>query len=103
MKIGDIHVMDGWKFELIGFDGEGRQINKRLCLSDEQPKREVEAAVVIEEPVIATEKTKSFEGLTKTDVNRTPKEKLEAMCKELGLTLGTTAEMKKEIIAHLGL
>ena len=40
---------------------------------------------------------------TKTQVNRMPNAQLEKLCKELGLEVGTGTEMKRAIIAKLGL
>ena len=40
---------------------------------------------------------------SKTQVNRMPNAELEKVCKELGLEVGTGTEMKRAIIAKLGL
>lgn len=40
---------------------------------------------------------------SKTQVNRMPNSELEKVCKELGLEVGTGTEMKRAIIAKLGL
>lgn len=40
---------------------------------------------------------------SKTQINRMPNAELEKLCKELGLEVGTGTEMKRAIIAELGL
>lgn len=60
-------------------------------------------------PVENTDKTEVSEitstdvNYSKTQVNRMPNAQLEKLCKELGLEVGTGTEMKRAIIAKLGL
>ena len=62
-----------------------------------------------EKPVENTDKTEVSEitstdvNYSKTQVNRMPNAQLEKLCKELGLEVGTGTEMKRAIIAKLGL
>ncbi len=49
------------------------------------------------------EEVKEDPVYTKTQVNRLPNAELEKVCKELGLETGTGTEMKRAIIAKLGL
>lgn len=63
----------------------------------------------VEKPVENTDKTEASEitsndvNYSKTQVNRMPNAQLEKLCKELGLEVGTGTEMKRAIIAKLGL
>jgi DNA-binding Xre family transcriptional regulator len=62
-----------------------------------------------EKPVENTDETEVSEitsndvNYSKTQVNRMPNAQLEKLCKELGLEVGTGTEMKRAIIAKLGL
>ena len=62
-----------------------------------------------EKQVENTDKTEVSEitsndvNYSKTQVNRMPNAQLEKLCKELGLEVGTGTEMKRAIIAKLGL
>ena len=64
-------------------------------------------SVVVEKPEpIKVEEPKVEEvdkTYTKTEINRMPNVKLEELCKELDLEVGTGAEMKRAIIGKLGL
>ena len=55
---------------------------------------------LIEEP---KEEPREEKAYTKTEINRLPNVKLEELCKELDLEIGTGAEMKRAIINKLGL
>lgn len=57
--------------------------------------------IPVEEP--KTEEPKEEVSYSKTQVNRMPNAELEKVCKELGLEVGTGTEMKRAIIAKLGL
>jgi hypothetical protein len=60
----------------------------------------------IEKPVKIPEikeEVKEEPGYTKTQVNRLPNAELEKLCEKLGLEIGTGTEMKRAIIAKLGL
>lgn len=97
MKLGEIYTEGGWKHEVIGFDGNGYPIGKKITSADvkeiQKPIEKVQE--VIDEP--------KDEKITKTDVNRMSVAKLTSFCKELGIEPSTGSEMKKEIIAKLGL
>lgn len=53
--------------------------------------------------VEVSEITSNDVNYSKTQVNRMPNVQLEKLCKELGLEVGTGTEMKRAIIAKLGL
>jgi len=52
---------------------------------------------------IKVEEPKEEVTYSKTQVNRMPNAELEKLCKELGIEVGTGTEMKRAIIAKLGL
>lgn len=96
MKIGDIFIDGGRKLEVIGQNDAGF-IAKVIEVG---AKPEVKPEKVVDEDPTTDEFGKTY---TKTEVNRMPKEKLEILAQSLGLEVGTTADMKKDIIAKLGL
>lgn len=100
LKIGDKFTDGGLIYEVVGLSEYGYSSK---CVGRENEKPIAKTEVKIEVAKNDNEEKIKYEELTKTDVNRTPKDKLEIMCKELGLNLGTTSEMKTEIIAKLGL
>lgn len=60
----------------------------------------------VDKPVKAPEIKEEVEegsGYSKTQINRMPNSELEKVCKELGIEVGTGTEMKRAIIAKLGL
>lgn len=60
---------------------------------------------VTDKPVkeIPVEEPKEEVSYSKTQINRMPNAELEKLCKELGIEVGTGTEMKRAIIAKLGL
>ena len=95
MKLGDTFVDGGWKHEVIGFDGSGLPIAKKIELAREEKK-----------PVVKVEETKEVKEevkYTKTEISRASQKKLEEICESLGLEKATATEMRKNIIAKLGL
>lgn len=62
-----------------------------------------EKAVENTDKTEVSEITSTDVNYSKTQVNRMPNAQLEKICKELGLEVGTGTEMKRAIIAKLGL
>lgn len=95
LKVGDKFKDGNREYEVIEVVGED-YISKAITDGDVKTPS---VAKDITEPDVKKEDAK----ITKTDVNRMSVSKLEAMSKELGLEIGTGAEMKKAIIEKLGL
>lgn len=103
MEIGDTYISNNWKYEVIGRDGEGRIISKRLGKADAEDNSGLPFVEVKDtKPAILEEENKD-EQFTKTDINRMSVSKLTTLCEELGIEPSTGSEMKKKIIAKLGL
>ena len=92
LKVGDKFTDGNRTFEVLVVCGEGVYVSK--CIDVKV------APETIETPEAPKTETKSY---TKTEINRMPNEKLEALCKELGIDISTGTQMKKEIIEKLGL
>lgn len=97
MKIGDTFKEGDCTYKVTGIVPEGYLATMIKGMDDiptyEEPK--IEEPVVEEGPEEAT--------YSKTQINRMPNAELEKLCKELGLEVGTGTEMKRAIIAKLGL
>lgn len=102
LKAGDLFEDGGLTYMVksVNKDGtyiseiaEGKKVTKAVVKEDE-PKEEP-AEEITEEAVKPS--------YTKTEINRASNFRLEEICKELGLKVGTGTMMKKAIIKELGL
>lgn len=103
MKIGDTFVDDGYTYvvdKIVPLGYESHRITSGN-VKVEQPTKAENIKVSEEETPSITEG--GVNKYSKTQVNRMPNSKLEEVCKELGLEVGTGTEMKRAIIAKLGL
>ena len=112
LKVGDTYV-DEYTFEIYHVCDDGTYWAKRVD-TDERPKitntNVKKNDSVVEEkaqpshfedtPEKITEESVNY---SKTQINRLPNVELEKLCKKLGLEVGTGTEMKRAIIAKLGL
>lgn len=92
LKVGDTFV-DEFKFRVVKVNEDGTYISERV--NSVTPITEV-VVKTVEKPIEKLE-------YSKTQVNRMPNSELEKVCKDLGLEVGTGTEMKRAIIAKLGL
>lgn len=104
LKVGDTFV-DEFKFEVVKVNSDGTYISRRITnesvKKSDSPVEEMAQPSRLEDvPQKITPEPVNF---TKTQVNRMPNSELEKVCKELGLEIGTGTEMKRAIIAKLGL
>lgn len=93
LKVGDTFIEGNQTYvvdEIVPLGYNAHVIDKPVKIPE--IKEEVKEEVKDEEP-----------GYTKTQVNRLPNAELEKLCKKLGLEVGTGTEMKRAIIAKLGL
>lgn len=98
LKAGDTFKDGGFTFKVEAVNQNGTYLSKRIGKAEitkpevkqDEPKEEVTKEVV-------------NPSYTKTEINRSSVEKLESICKELGLKVGTGLSMKQEIIKKLGL
>ncbi len=96
MKIGDTFKEGDCIYEVTGLVPEG-YLARMIKGMEDIPVYEVE------KPVIEEKEEPEEQAYSKTQVNRMPNAELEKVCKELGLEVGTGTEMKRAIIAKLGL
>lgn len=101
LKVGDIFTEGKRQYKILTVNADGSYISSIV-------KKETKAEVKVEEPKkeevkAEVEETKAEKTYTKTDINRMSTDNLTKLCKELGFEVGTGAEMKKTIIAKLGL
>lgn len=104
LKEGDTFV-DEYKFKVVKVNDDGTYISTRITSDNVK----IKSAPVEEKaqpshsedvPEIITEESVNY---SKTQINRLPNVELEKLCKKLGLEVGTGTEMKRAIIAKLGL
>jgi hypothetical protein len=91
LKVGDTFVEGNQTYivdEIVPLGYNAHAIGKTTEKIKETPKEEP----IIDEP-----------AYSKTQINRMPNAELEKVCKELGIEVGTGTEMKRAIIAKLGL
>lgn len=102
MKVGDKFKDGNRTFEVLQVLGNGMYISKCIACEPNDMYKSVETipTKVIDDNPETDEFGKSY---TKTEINRMPKDKLEILSQELGLEVGTTAEMKTRLLAKLGL
>ena len=107
-KIGDRYVDGEYTYEVIKVYENGMCEAQRVDLfTNSNVKKENK---VVEEkaqpshfedtPEKITEESVNY---SKTQINRLPNAELEKLCKKLGLEVGTGTEMKRALIAKLGL
>lgn len=95
LKVGAKFTEENRTFEVIEVNADGTYVSK--CIHIEvKPDSYISVAPVVETETVT-------EDYTKTDINRMPKDKLEVLCKEYELEIGTTSEMKKVLLEKLGL
>lgn len=104
LKIGDIFYEEEYAYKVTGIVPEGylaERITETNVKSSDLPKTEMAQPSHLEDTTPKNYKESVI--FTKTQVNRMPNAELEKLCKELGIEVGTGTEMKRAIIAKLGL
>lgn len=96
LKVGETFVDGGLTYRVTKVLNPPYLYESAVVEKGEKP----EPIKVKEEP---KEEPKEDKTYTKTEINRMPNVKLEELCKELELEVGTGAEMKRAIINKLGL
>lgn len=94
LKVGDTFVDGGLTYRVTKVLNPPYLYESAVVEKGEKPE-----PIKVEEPKVE-EVDKTY---TKTEINRMPNVKLEELCKELDLEVGTGAEMKRAIIGKLGL
>ena len=94
LKVGDTFIEGGLTYIVDEIVPLGYNAHRIMDVKAVTPKKE-------ETPVMEEVTTKP--EYSKTQVNRMPNAELEKVCKELGIEVGTGTEMKRAIIAELGL
>ena len=94
-KIGDRYVDGEYTYEVIKVYENGTCEAQRVDIKKASiPEKKAEP--------IVEEKAEEPE-YSKTQINRLPNAELEKLCKKMGLEVGTGTEMKRALIAKLGL
>ena len=107
-KIGDRYVDGEYTYEVIKVYENGTceaqrvdKITSSNVKNESAPvKEKAEPSPLEDVPEKITEESVNY---SKTQINRLPNVELEKLCKKLGLEVGTGTEMKRAIIAKLGL
>jgi len=93
-KLGDTYVDGEYTYKVIKVYENGTCEAQRVDIKKASiPEKKAEP---IEEKVEEPE-------YSKTQINRLPNAELEKLCKKMGLEVGTGTEMKRALIAKLGL
>lgn len=104
LKIGDTFTDGGYRFKVKEIVPEGyistRITDSVVKKSDLPVEEKAQPSHLEDEPEKIPNESVNY---SKTQINRMPNFKLEEVCKELGLEVGTGTEMKRAIIAKLGL
>jgi DNA-binding Xre family transcriptional regulator len=100
LKAGDTFVDGKYTFRVNAVYPNGFYSSERI--TPETVNKE-EKSVANTDKIEVSEITSTDVNYSKTQVNRMPNAQLEKLCKELGLEVGTGTEMKRAIIAKLGL
>lgn len=100
LKVGDTYV-DEYTFEIYHVCNDGTYWAKRVDIN-ERPHAILEKKAEQVKKEIKEEKVETLE-YSKTQINRLPNAELEKLCKKLGVEVGTGTEMKRALIAKLGL
>lgn len=104
LKVGDTFV-DEYKFKVLKVNEDGTYISERITSGDVKKNDSVveekaQPSHFEDTPEKITEESVNY---SKTQINRLPNAELEKLCKKLGLEVGTGTEMKRALIAKLGL
>ena len=91
-KIGDTYVDGEYTYKVIKVYENGTCEAQRVDIKKAIPEK-------VAEPI----KEKEEEEYSKTQINRLPNAELEKLCKKFGIEVGTGTEMKRALIAKLGL
>lgn len=100
LKVGDTFKDGNKVFTIDAVLVDGNYISHCISVDTSKDIYNPTPAKVVDDNSETDEFGKSY---TKTEINRMPKEKLEILSQELGLEIGTTAEMKTRLLAKLGL
>lgn len=93
-KLGDTYVDGEYTYKVIKVYENGTCEAQRVDIKTTPEKKE--EPVKVEEPIEEPE-------YSKTQINRLPNAELEKLCKKYGIEVGTGTEMKRALIAKLGL
>lgn len=101
LKVGETFTDGGYTYKVLEIVKDGYISTKitNANVKKYEPKVEEE----VEEISVPETITNANVNYNKTQINRLPNSKLEEVCKELGIEIGTGTEMKRAIIAKLGL
>lgn len=91
-KIGDRYVDGEYTYEVIKVYENGTCEAQRVDIKKAIPEKKPIVEEKAEEP-----------EYSKTQINRLPNAELEKLCMKLGVEVGTGTEMKRALIAKLGL
>ena len=91
-KIGDRYVDGEYTYEVIKVYENGTCEAQRVDIKKAIPEKKPIVEEKAEEP-----------EYSKTQINRLPNAELEKLCRKLGVEVGTGTEMKRALIAKLGL
>ena len=91
-KIGDRYVDGEYTYEVIKVYENGTCEAQRVDIKKAIPEKKPIVEEKAEEP-----------EYSKTQINRLPNAELEKLCRKLGIEVGTGTEMKRALIAKLGL
>ena len=104
LKVGDTFV-DDFKYEVVKVNSDGTYISRRF--TNENVKTTEIKVEETAQPSHSSENDQNFTNedvnYSKTQINRMPNAELEKLCKKLGIEVGTGTEMKRALIAKLGL
>ena len=107
LHIGDTFIEGDCTYEVTGIVPEGylaRMIKGMEITSTDVKKSEPKIEEKAQQSDSSEKEITSTDvNYSKTQVNRMPNAELEKLCKELGIEVGTGTEMKRAIIAKLGL
>ena len=92
-KLGDTYVDGEYTYKVIRVFENGTCEAQRIDMPIKKA----------EEPIVEKEEKVETPEYSKTQINRLPNVELEKLCKKLGIEVGTGTEMKRAIIAKLGL
>lgn len=104
LKVGDTFV-DEYKFKVLKVNEDGTYISERITSNNVKKTVSVveEKAQPSHSEDIPEKITEESVNYSKTQINRLPNVELEKLCKKYGLEVGTGTEMKRALIAKLGL